>query len=674
MTTKALFISVIVVIATALCILFIIITTSSNSDDKSHGDQQIKASGSNSEPGTVETNPNSGDKSHGDQPTKENGSNSEPGTVETNLNSGDKSREDPPAVVEKLMIDQNVGEKYKTLATEYSNNIATAFQNKFMETEDGVLRPNTSELSNFGIKLLSMYQLDNKKTEYLTIVEDVIKKMEEKLKSLGSMNKIPWKDNWYALSITYPRMLAMYEYMGNNKEIKRICHDRIVKLVPKLNKSLGHERFGHHIVLMGIPRLLTNKLNEPSQYERDIASPEFKTLQKELNKEFNTGTGVQNGIYQDYSCIHDNDVATFSAILALGGFCVDMYTWLGYESTLVDSVKKILDKTIHPNLDFIAYGLFGREPNITCKEVLDTHWPNYIRNKNFDVNIFPFIGLGVFKSKDFIFSIRVQRDNIAAYEFDMSYQEYALGWIQMRKLYLVGVDYSSYESKMEWKDLKLQPGVISFADDNDNKFNEFYTEDPKTVISRSCQNIESYIGHLKSPSDKKLLYWFNKYKFEYFYGKDVVISEIGVCTDNGLVMRYEIKNNSGKTLKLISKDKDIGEKMHFKASNDPGTETSIPSSKEPVTVNWYQLFKENIEPTTVNWNDASNFMSFTFEGDTYSIEQPAKYHIVKCNGTIILAGNHHSFRKDTITHRDTSGKTITFERDPNTLMFLPQKN
>ncbi|XP_057341516.1 uncharacterized protein LOC130678336 [Microplitis mediator] len=585
----------------------------------------------------------------------------------------------PLAPMKSVLIDREIREEHKEIAEKYHGNEETIFKTELGEKIEKVVP--------FGIALLSMSQLDNTKTQYLADVEDLIRRINTKLGGpVSNDHTIPWADDWYHCSVSLTRLLAMYDYIGKDKEIIDICHRRILEIIPKLNQSLGWVRTDHYVILLGIPRLLTLKKHRPDLYEVDIGTNEFIELQKQITLKPRTDNLVKNGTYQDYSCIHDKKVASFLAVTELGGFYLNAYHTLGYEENRSQFVRKLLDKILHPELDFIPYGLFSRYPKIVWDRELRNHWPNYIRNINYDVNIFPFIGLGVFKSARFVFSLRVQRTGIAAYESDKKNQQFALGWIQMRKLYLLRNDYSKYKDKdkivMKWDKLKFQPGVISFGNASYDNFENFKNPngtDGPFVRSSFCQEIESYIGHLKTRSDRKLLYWFYKYKFESFYGKNVVISEIGVCTDNGLVMRYEIDNNSGKELKLILNDEDINyetEKMYFEASpKDPGTGTSIPSGKRPVIVNWCQLFNENTEPKTVEWNDALNSMSFTFDREKYSIEQHGKYHIVKCNNEIILAGNSSSLRDSSITHYDTmSHKHILFERNPDTLMYKPHKN
>ncbi|XP_057341633.1 uncharacterized protein LOC130678430 [Microplitis mediator] len=579
--------------------------------------------------------------------------------------------------IKTAMISRFIDPKYAITAEKYHENPANTFKTE--------LKEQLYEVVDFGIALLSLYLLDNTKTQYLKDVEDLIKRIHDKIEGPVSEDKKKrWDENWYYYSVLLNRLFAMYEYIGNNKDIITICHERIIQITPKLDTSLGSEFKGKSdILLVAIPRLLTLRKNEPEKYDIETKSESFDNLREQMNLKLRTDNDIHNGIYQDYSCIRGNAVATFSGINILGGFHLNVYRALKFEENISTIVAEIFNRILHPKLYFIPYGLFGRDSRISREISLKTQWPNYERNQNLDVNIFPFIGLGVFKSEKFVFSVRVQRQGIAAYEFDKWNQKLALGWIQMRKLYHTEVDYKSYDNKMEWEQLKVQPGVILFATDSDNNFTAFTSDQEYYTIAKECGEIKSFIGHLKTRSDKKILYWFNKYKFESFYGKNVVISEIGVCTDNGLVMRHEINNNSGKKLKLISKDKDINDKterMHFKASsNKPGSETFIPSGEGPVTVNWYQLVDETIEPKIVNWNDANNSMSFNFDGDKYIIEhhgtQRGQYHIVRCNDTIILAGNSSSLRKDSITHRDTkSSKDILFERNSDTLMYKPEQS
>ncbi|XP_057337212.1 uncharacterized protein LOC130675490 [Microplitis mediator] len=557
-----------------------------------------------------------------------------------------------------LKNDLTLENGYETIVTGMDEDKDTTFLENFTDSDD-VMTMKINEASLFGIALLYKYASDNTLTKYLGVVEFLIEHIDEELPKdkIENYQTTIWDFDWYDITVLFARMLSMYECLGETEAVLKICRRRLTEMGPKLGEGTGRAPEGVDLVHVMIPRLITDYINDFNLYTDEIKTDIFTRFRKVLDASKIADDNGEDGLYYDGSYVYQK-VATFSNLAKLGSFYINMYRAMDNSTEIDGVVVKLFDEILHPDMDFVPYGLFGREPKITCTDFLKLYWPDYKRNATLGVNIFPYIGLGVFKSSNFVFSLRVQRPDFAAYESDPDNFEFPAGWIQMRKLYLKGVDYSKYKNEMKWPELKLQPGVISFVE---NKYNKFENLKPVTgSLAHFCQEVKSYIGYL-TEDDKNLLFWFNSYKFDKIYG-DTKVTEYGICTDNGLVMRYSVdKIITGRELKLRVKDDDIkGDPQMFidtSESLDENGSIALSSTKD---YHWRQVFNLNTEPTTILEKG-----SFKFNGKLFEILKKSETHyVIKRNNNFILAGSSISNPFE-LTHLEN----INFLRNPNTLMY-----
>ncbi|XP_057337256.1 uncharacterized protein LOC130675527 [Microplitis mediator] len=561
-----------------------------------------------------------------------------------------------------LKNDLTLENGYETIVTGMDEDKDTTFLENFTDSDD-VMTMKINEASLFGIALLYKYASDNTLTKYLGVVEFLIEHIDEELPKdkIENYQTTIWDFDWYDITVSFARMLSMYECLGETEAVLKICHRRLTEMGPKLGEGTGRAPEGVDLVHVMIPRLITDYLNDTAVYKADIRTDIFTRFREVFHATNKTVDNGKDGLYRDGSYVCQK-VATFSNLAKLGSFYINMYRAMVCSTEINGVVVKLFDKILHPDMDFVPYGLFGREPKITCTDILKLYWPDYKRNATLGVNIFPYIGLGVFKSPNFVFSLRVQRPDFAAYESDPDNFEFPAGWIQMRKLYLKGVDYSKYKNEMKWPELKLQPGVISFVD---NKYNKFENLKPVTgSLAHLCQEVKSYIGYL-TDDDKNLLFWINSYKFDKIYG-DSEVMEYGICTDNGLVMRYSVdKIIAGRELKLRVKDDDTKDdsRMHIETSEnlDANGCFALSSAKDYY---WRQVFDTSVEPTEIVKNSKES-ISFTFNKKHYRVDSIDDcYYTVKCEDNIKLVGSSRSNPNDVYTSNGT-----TFKRNLNTMMY-----
>ncbi|KAG6558366.1 putative envelope protein ODV-E66-20 [Microplitis demolitor] len=551
--------------------------------------------------------------------------------------------------------------KYADLFNKYEIYFTEAYDKYFVNK--GI--PNIREISFFSIAMISKYVETNKKS-YLSVAENLIQNTYDRLNLTLTDKKIPWNINWYDISILLTRMLATYQLTDGDKELKQNSHKLIVKIIPKINESLGQVRDGLDLASILITRLITNYINDLNQFYSDTELEIFPFLAEKICTLNYTTDITSNGIYFDGSCV-ENKVATFENLSKFSEFYTVAFRTLDYPVDIDGFITGTFDKILHPTMNFIPYGLFGVEPIINCTEILSNNWPNYEKNSKFGAKIFPHIGLGVFKSPEFVFSLRVQREDIAAYESDPDNFEFPAGWIQMRKLYLTDVDYSKYENGMKWPELKLQPGVTSFADDQPNDFEKLKPKSGRKQFMRN--DVKSLIGLLEN-GKKVVMYWRNEYNFDMYQNVDVI--EFGVCTENGLVMRYDVNNKSDRVLNIKLSDNDIDDNLmqfegKFLGMNYSEGVVRLEKNSRKV-INWRQVFQTEVKPWVVNLDRTQQHISFSVGSDNYLIESYDDYHVVRRNGVLTLAGSYKTFSKEIIDHEE-GGNNYRFQLDSKTLMY-----
>nr|ACE75388.1 hypothetical protein GIP_L8_0020 [Glyptapanteles indiensis] len=556
--------------------------------------------------------------------------------------------------------------EYLTLATQYIKNMDQVYQDTFLLGGN----PNMEKITSFGISLLHQFAND-KKPIYLPIVEHLITKIDDKLPEGIDLVELPttWNQKYYFFCVRLTRMLAMFEILGNKESIKTICHKRICQITPYLWKSLNWMMmWGIELAWIAIPRLVTNFLNETETYKKETKLDPMNKLREILKAKFLGNIDVVvDGLWVEKSCVF-HGVATYWPIVESGQFYASVFRALGYEADIDDVTQKILSEILHPSMDIIPLGLFGRQPDIRIKKTLETNWPQYQQKAKLDVGIFPVAGLGVFKSRDFAFWVRVQRWYLAGYECDQVNFELAGGWIQMRKLYLTSAK-NNYRN-MTWQEIKMQPGVISNEDGSDDfehlkPHKEEAYHYPKDVIS--------HIGTLMDEKNR-VLYWKNKYKFVSLFGESE-ITEFGVCTDNGLVMRMEVLNRTGKTLKVRVKDDDATGMLFDCRCSGPAQNCDdgfvIVGNGDKIDINWRQVFNRDTYPQEVTRVTAGGHMTFKFgelEVFDYVIESQDALHFVIKNSEVILAGSFEKSLSYTIQY-GYKNEPILFKLNPHTLMY-----
>ncbi|XP_044593994.1 uncharacterized protein LOC123271672 [Cotesia glomerata] len=503
---------------------------------------------------------------------------------------------------------------------------------------------------DFGAKLLVLWARSGS-LKNLSIAEDIIRRSLITMRKFEYLLPNPWGENWYAFSVTLPKLLSMYIYLGDIEELKRECCRLMMKLVTKLDRSLSVNRNGMNVAYLGIPRLCATYYFEKKTFEQDTQENEnpFIKLKEQFNVNLNRSPAIFDGVYGDGTCIEHKNVATFSYFVTLDGFYESVYHALGLLSNVRDIANLILSKVLHPDIPWLPFGLFGR----TGDRYRGKQWWNITGTKE-GIELMPFAGVAVFKTPESMISIRVQRPGFTAYETDNAAKgEFALGWIQLRRIYIKGVD---YPRELKWDVLKDEPGLIIPAD---GQFLPLVIGKDQTTLCYQCEpnSINSFVGRL----DSELLFWKNEYNFRSAYNGDCFVKEAAVVTAHGLEAYYEIENNSGKDLKFIWKDNKNNLAVNDVSVDYQGNFVPIPSG-ETKKFNWRMLISKGVD-SKVRVEQGN----MTFEsGGVYTVEVLKKNEefLVLKGDKPVLIGTNSSVPNDYVLYKNKK-----YRRDPKNFMY-----
>ncbi|KAG8040220.1 hypothetical protein G9C98_000790 [Cotesia typhae] len=469
------------------------------------------------------------------------------------------------------------------------------------------------DLSSFGIAVLSKYAEDGE-TDYLLVAEHLITSLNailQKFKPDHLINAL--KPRW-RVTIPLTRMFATYMYLGEETSILDACYRRITQFTPKIDESMTFKHTGADLARVAIPRLMATYLKARNTFREEVRTDVFNSLDSVFNVTRITTADVKDGVYADGSAVVRR-TASFEDLVTLD-FYAKIYDALGRRSNIKGLVTSLLNDVLHPEMDILPLGLFT--PGSVSGTELLTSLEEYKRTATIGTRIFPFIGLGVFKAPRFVFSLRVQRPKIAAFQSDAA--NYALGLIQMRKMFVT----QTYDDLWNWETIKDQPGVMTMKDTKDN-IEALKAEEGQVF----ADGVTSCIGHL---NDGRVMFWINKYKLKPIFGQ-LQVDEYGVCTDNGLTLRYVIKNVT-EPVQIQVRDPDVRKEVKL----IPDVDFFVIKKGEPKDLQWRQVFDEKREPRKIEVE--KGVMSFRVNNHIWKIEEIGESRFIVRQGTKIkMAGS-----------------------------------
>ncbi|CAD6230283.1 GSCOCT00014094001.2-RA-CDS [Cotesia congregata] len=474
----------------------------------------------------------------------------------------------------------------------------------------------------------------------LKIADAMVIKLLGKLDSVkGEVIKVSiWEKDWYYTSINLTYFLALYVYIGTNNDLIEGCKKQILRILPSVGVGLTKPLMGLTLFKATVSRLCVTYLM-PDKFKKDITSAKFTQVKEFMNLTHVEDDTVQDGYYDDGSMIL-NGFASYDRLESRLGFYEKAYRSMGLQSNIKDLAVTIFPKLTHPKVRWSPPGLFRNNNDRIAR-----WWPS----SDTEINLIPFIGLGVFKCPEFMFFVRVQRPGI--HPNYPAIPELAAGCIQIRRIFLK--DNNTYPKNLLNTNLKDEPGVLSKVGGSVCELKD------KTGGNFYCSNVSSFIGCIDD-----LMFWKNSYKFIELFG-DVTVTEAGVISATGFQACYKIDNNSNESFKFRYKDT----RMKKCYTNPTGSTEffDVP-----------QKDRGGSKKTKFTWTMAEKWIDYkvalTADGMEFETSTSKKYkvkkitgdnepYVVTCGSTTLL-GSSSSRIPSEITH-----ETIKYKRNAKTMMY-----
>ncbi|KAG8148341.1 uncharacterized LOC118069372 precursor [Chelonus insularis] len=569
-------------------------------------------------------------------------------------------------VADDSFTKQNLeSEEFEKLLSQYKPNSQVQLPNtlKSWQTSFYVFQ----DLCNFGYQLLQLYETTNHTDKiYETIAAALIQEIGEALKDYQSDSKeaFGFSRTWIYDMTYLAKFLIAYEYIGNNEDIKHsICHPLLTKMVPSINKGADVEISPQDVLSLhfGVIRLSTNYLYYRTSYNNDLDKINQLKAISSLNITINDSDNIEEGVYRDDSCIKSPNVASYEYFRQLYTcpnyiFYSNMCRVIGPDTgNLPTVIETIFRKILHPQINYAPFGLFDTDGSIR-----NLNWWNI--QGALGVFIFPLIGLGVFKNNEVMFSVRVQRPNIAACMIDRERKgDYILGSIQLRRIYQVN---RTYPTELKWSQLSKEPGIISVIGERGS----MYYKNQLVIDSNtySCSDVDqnNLIGRL--PNNENVMFWFNKYKCNLI---QCTVTEIGLMTNNGLETEFIIHNYGSFDVQLRVDDdppSDFDRKLTC-ISNEKNEQgfVVIPSS-ETQRITWAMVFNHR-RTSKLIYDGKMKTFKFNYASKLYSVilKENSQYIVKIGNSGNIFGGSSSSNPDDSMTLDGLK----PMKRNPETLMY-----
>lgn len=182
---------------------------------------------------------------------------------------------------------------------------------------------------------------------------------------------VPFGNNWYSFSITYPRILCAvnFYYFRTFKKTHSFLMDTlkrsIMLLIPTPRKSLGWTRNGSNAVMMLTPYLIAHQLMGTWQLVKN--QPDVITTLKDLELKYvHSGIGIYyDGSFLFHDTIIPNSKNKTKGYLRAYGYLTSAYTEYVFLNRFFDkagfnNAQICINKTLHPKIPLRFPSWFAR--------------------------------------------------------------------------------------------------------------------------------------------------------------------------------------------------------------------------------------------------------------------------------------------------------------------------
>ncbi|KAH0535569.1 hypothetical protein KQX54_017242 [Cotesia glomerata] len=200
-----------------------------------------------------------------------------------------------------------------------------------------------------------------------------------------------------------------------------------------------------------------------------------------------------------------------------------VYSVLNIPGNFYETVNRIVTTIMHPTIEVLLHGL-----NSTKGEIkFEFNWLD-VKGK-IGCYLIPSIGFGIFKTKQFMFSLRIPMHNIPLSVLSVcssteprQCNKFVTSILKLRTIYKTGDTYSDYKT---WDDISKETGLLIYKRYPMNTFDEYKRSNEAICV--------------------------NEHK-----GSTYTVTEVGMFTSDGLEAIYEFSTNKSMngTLKFNYKN------------------------------------------------------------------------------------------------------------------------
>ncbi|MBT0716654.1 Occlusion-derived virus envelope protein E66 [Dolichomitus sp. PSUC_FEM 10030005] len=355
------------------------------------------------------------------------------------------------------------------------------------------------------------------------IVEFSIKTICERISIPLPNNRVPWGHNWYAFSISIPRILVFATFLHRdqfnrpNREIEGWLRLLVPELLKTPKQSLGWIRDGPNAVMMAIPYLGANILL--NRYDNAVGHADFKYVLKYIQINYVTSG---EGFYADGGFVFHSNMRAYGYVY---GSFVDFKLLADYYK--FDSIAGKLEK---------IYNLL----NNPSPKIRTQYGPWFSRTQNmsigtkaygtFGYNIIPSNSMISVRTVDFTLQFHGQKRYLGHYEADQANFN-MLQYATMSRHY----HYEDTDPILRLEFMTYYPGVISLNNKHivlktDPIFTTTQSFVPDDAQSILCQINDRTIGVYNTYNIRVL-----KFKVE----------EVILITDYGMTISYNVTQRGG---------------------------------------------------------------------------------------------------------------------------------
>ncbi|XP_057340522.1 uncharacterized protein LOC130677697 [Microplitis mediator] len=515
------------------------------------------------------------------------------------------------------------------------------------------------QLADLGIRILRNLNKDSSDSEmadkYSKITDNILERItSRRIEDLNDAFR-----SYEDLLATITTMAAMFQLIVNINGNKPKYHQLILDLIKKIPEYTSYPKGtllsnASNLFNLSTPRLLTNYINATEDFITDSKSNSLKHFHELINNDKSINDISSDIINIDGSAFkydadknlhminYSNFLSNIGTYIYHSDFYAAVYTILDIPGNYYEVVRKLVRIILHPSIKNIN-PLFDSRCDI---DVRATKFDWLDLKGELGCYLIPSIGLGIIKTKDFMFSLRVPMPEISNY-CDLDAGGCLLAGIQTREIHFA------------------ETGAASGSPGNSSRLG-LITHGKTECFKRSDVegiNVNSrghFIGRLV---DKDIMFWKMEYRVEKFE-----VKELGVVNSSGMEAFYKVTNNQETDdlyFKWRGSDDKVDYSIDVEGFEEDGDHVKM-AAKTSGRFTW-KMKVGNKEPLNLakDWD----VMKFEDGMKIYKVQklESQKQFKVECNDKIILIGGSSTKVDDVINYNGDN-----YRRDNKTMMYIKE--